>query len=52
MKNAYNDMHIAGLAHSVEVTLERELVGGVYGVSLGSIFLANPCSLESTMPRK
>ena len=38
MKNAYNEMHIAGLAHSVEVTLEGELVGGVYGVSLGSMF--------------
>ena len=38
MKNAYNEMHIAGLAHSVEVTLEGELVGGVYGVALGSMF--------------
>ena len=38
MKNAYNEMHKAGLAHSVEVTLEGELVGGVYGVSLGSMF--------------
>ena len=38
MKNAYNEMHIAGLAHSVEVSLEGELVGGVYGVSLGSMF--------------
>ena len=28
MKNAYNEMHIAGLAHSVEVSLEGELVGG------------------------
>ena len=38
MKNAYNEMHKAGFAHSVEVTLEGELVGGVYGVALGSMF--------------
>ena len=38
MKNAYNEMHTAGLAHSVEVTLEGELVGGIYGISLGSMF--------------
>ena len=38
MKNAYNKMYLAGLAHSVEVTLEGELVGGIYGISLGSMY--------------
>ena len=38
MKNAYNDMYLAGLAHSVEITLEGRLVGGIYGISLGSMF--------------
>ena len=31
-------MYLAGLAHSVEVTLEGELVGGIYGISLGSMY--------------
>ena len=31
-------MHLAGLAHSVEVTLKGRLVGGIYGISLGSMF--------------
>lgn len=38
MKNAYHALHDAGLAHSVEVYYHNELVGGLYGVSLGKIF--------------
>ncbi len=46
MMRAYQDLHTSGLAHSVEVWRETEsstgrhikLVGGLYGVSLGSAF--------------
>ena len=38
MRNAYNDLHRSGHAHSAEVRLNGELVGGLYGVRLGKIF--------------
>lgn len=36
--DGYIGLHHAGLAHSVEVWQDDELVGGLYGVSLGKIF--------------
>ncbi len=38
MVRAYCHLHELGFAHSVEVWLEQELVGGLYGVSLGGFF--------------
>jgi len=38
MVRAYIDLHDAGYAHSVEVTLNGDLVGGLYGIALGKIF--------------
>lgn len=38
MLEAYIDLHHAGYAHSVESWFEGRLAGGLYGVSLGSIF--------------
>jgi leucyl/phenylalanyl-tRNA--protein transferase len=38
MRNAYSDLHFAGYAHSAEVRLNGELVGGLYGVRLGKVF--------------
>jgi leucyl/phenylalanyl-tRNA--protein transferase len=38
MTAAYNRLHLAGYAHSVEVWQGKQLVGGLYGVSLGSCF--------------
>jgi leucyl/phenylalanyl-tRNA---protein transferase len=38
MRNAYTDLHAAGYAHSAEVRLNGELVGGLYGVRLGKVF--------------
>src|SRR5207247_1602814 len=35
---AYLDLHQMGFAHSVEAWLRGELVGGLYGVSLGAAF--------------
>jgi len=38
MRKAYEALHRAGYAHSVEVWREGELVGGLYGVALGRMF--------------
>jgi leucyl/phenylalanyl-tRNA---protein transferase len=38
MEDAYVDLHRLGYAHSVEAWHEGELVGGLYGVSLGRVF--------------
>jgi leucyl/phenylalanyl-tRNA--protein transferase len=38
MKRAYVALHEAGTAHSVEVWLGDELVGGLYGVAKGKVF--------------
>lgn len=35
---AYTALHQRGLAHSVEVWQDEELVGGLYGISLGRMF--------------
>jgi leucyl/phenylalanyl-tRNA--protein transferase len=35
---AYSELHRLGHAHSVEVSWEGRLVGGLYGVALGSVF--------------
>ena len=38
MKQSYMKLHEMGLAHSVEVWNDNQLVGGLYGVCLGKIF--------------
>ncbi len=38
MKTAYVELHRRGYAHSVESWKDGELVGGLYGVSLGGAF--------------
>lgn len=38
MKSAYIDLHKIGMAHSAEIWLEGELIGGLYGVSIGKAF--------------
>ncbi len=38
IERLFGDLHGAGLAHSVECRLNGELVGGLYGVSLGAAF--------------
>lgn len=38
MVEAYRTLHISGLAVSYEVWEENELVGGLYGMDLGSVF--------------
>lgn len=36
--DAYDDLHRAGWAHSIEILADGELVGGVYGVHIGRFF--------------
>jgi leucyl/phenylalanyl-tRNA--protein transferase len=38
MIEAYSNLHQMGYAHSFEVWQENELVGGLYGISLGNAF--------------
>jgi len=38
MVEAYCHLHELGIAHSFETYLEGELVGGLYGVSIGKVF--------------
>jgi leucyl/phenylalanyl-tRNA--protein transferase len=38
MKEAYTELHRRGLAHSAEAWRDGELVGGLYGVSLGAAY--------------
>ncbi len=38
MRTAYLELHCRGLAHSVEVWLDDELVGGLYGLAMGRLF--------------
>lgn len=38
MERAYLKLHAMGFAHSVETYLDGELVGGLYGVSLGRMY--------------
>lgn len=44
---AYDELHRQGYAHSVEAWLGEELVGGLYGVSLGSAFFGESMFAEA-----
>jgi leucyl/phenylalanyl-tRNA--protein transferase len=38
MRDAYQNLHAAGYAHSVEAWVDGRLAGGLYGVALGRVF--------------
>lgn len=38
MQSAYIRLHEMGIAHSVEVRVDGELAGGIYGLALGQVF--------------
>lgn len=38
MQDAYQNLHRKGVAHSVEVWQEQELVGGLYGLGINQVF--------------
>jgi len=47
MQQAYTELYHEGLAHSVESWLDGELVGGLYGISMGKCFFGE--SMFSTI---
>lgn len=38
MQQAYLQLHHAGIAHSIEVWRQQQLVGGLYGITVGQLF--------------
>ncbi len=52
MIDAYIDLHKSGYAHSVETFQDGELVGGLYGVSLGSAFFGESMFFEASNASK
>lgn len=52
MQAAYYQLHRLGLAHSVEVWQQDELVGGLYGVALGRVFFGESMFSRQTNASK
>jgi leucyl/phenylalanyl-tRNA---protein transferase len=52
MINAYIDFHNLGFAHSVETYLNGEIVGGLYGVTLGGAFFGESMFSDITNASK
>lgn len=48
MVDAYNRLHELGFAHSIEAWQDDELVGGLYGVSLGATFFGESMFARAT----
>lgn len=48
MLKAYSEFHKAGYAHSIEVWHNGDLVGGLYGILIGSVFCGE--SMFTKMP--
>lgn len=45
---AFTQLHYAGFAHSVEARKDGELVGGLYGISLGGAFMGESMFSRAT----
>ena len=52
MKVAYQELHRLGYAHSIEVMDQGSLVGGLYGLKLGSIFFGESMFSRTTNSSK
>ncbi len=48
MQAAYIRLHEAGIAHSVEVWRNNELIGGIYGLALGAMFFGESMFSKAT----
>jgi leucyl/phenylalanyl-tRNA--protein transferase len=48
MKNAYIELHNSGFTHSFETYQNGELVGGLYGLSLGRVFYGESMFFKAT----
>ena len=52
MKRAYRDLHDCGWAHSIEVWQAGKLVGGLYGLMIGTAFFGESMfSLQANAPK-
>jgi leucyl/phenylalanyl-tRNA--protein transferase len=47
VRNAFTELHRRGVAHSVEAWQGDELVGGLYGLALGSVFFGESMFAEA-----
>jgi leucyl/phenylalanyl-tRNA--protein transferase len=52
LMEVYTTLHIQGHAHSVEVWEEGSLVGGLYGIDLGTVFCGESMFSKSTNASK
>jgi leucyl/phenylalanyl-tRNA--protein transferase len=52
MLNAYKNLHQLGHAHSVEVWSEDDLVGGLYGITVGKVFCGESMFHKATNASK
>lgn len=52
MQAAYLELHRRGVAHSVEVWQDGELVGGLYGLAIGRLFFGESMFSRSTNASK
>jgi leucyl/phenylalanyl-tRNA--protein transferase len=52
MIDAYIEMHQAGFAHSIECRHQGEIVGGLYGISLGQVFFGESMFSKATNTSK
>ncbi|PKG97544.1 leucyl/phenylalanyl-tRNA--protein transferase [Paraglaciecola sp. MB-3u-78] len=52
MLNAYKKLHQLGHAHSVEVWSEDDLVGGLYGITVGKVFCGESMFHKATNASK
>ena len=52
MIKAYEQLHEAGFAHSVEVWQDHELVGGLYGIAIGKVFFGESMFARATNASK
>ena len=43
MINAYTKLFELGYAHSIEISENDKILGGLYGVSLGKFFMESQC---------
>jgi leucyl/phenylalanyl-tRNA--protein transferase len=48
MRRAYKQLHAVGIAHSLEVWMDGELAGGIYGVGLGRMFFGESMFTQRT----
>ena len=48
MMRAYERLHAAGAAHSIEIWMNGELAGGLYGVALGRMFFGESMFTRQT----